>query len=300
MPKTVLSSTDVIKISSHEEEPAPIGFISLLGTVVAHHNIIYFSSYHEIFSFTVPNKKWTKLPPSKYQHFTMAVVEDRLTTIGGWKGFSGTDTNELLSRLPWHSSWKEVLPPMPTKRAGAASLSTHTHLVVAGGWIGSHAITDIVEVLDTKTMQWSTASSIPKAVYYPGLTICGDYFYHQQGTDVYSCSKEALLESRESTSSSNVEDDSVWTRVADIPIQWASLVSLEERVLAIGGSNDTQHRTAAIHCYNRTSNSWSVVGRLPTSRSCVLATMLPSNGVVVVGGLGGDHDVTLLDIGDSK
>ena len=44
--------------------------------------------------------------------------------------------------------------------------------------------------------------------------------------------------------------------------------------------------TGAIHCYDVTTNSWSVIGEMPTPSSCALIAVLPSNELVVIGGAG--------------
>ena len=53
--------------------------------------------------------------------------------LGDGKCFFLDPTNVLRSLSPGDLQWKEVLPPMPTKRADPAALTTQNHLVVAGG-----------------------------------------------------------------------------------------------------------------------------------------------------------------------
>ena len=55
-------------------------------------------------------------------------------------------------------------------------------------------------------------------------------------------------------------------------------------MLAIGGYDDG-NPTGAIHCYDVTTNSWCVIGEMPTPRCQVLTAVLPCNELVVVGGL---------------
>ena len=78
---------------------------------MVHGNTAYFSMYHNVYSYSVPENKWTKLPQCKYEYFAMAVINDALTTIGG-KDNQWAVTNTLLSLSG--SSWEEVLPPMAT------------------------------------------------------------------------------------------------------------------------------------------------------------------------------------------
>ena len=232
----------------------------------------YFSSDYDVYSYTVPENKWTKLPQCKYENFAMAVINDALTTIGGKRNWAFTNTLLSLSG----SSWEEVLPPMATKREIPAAANTPTHLVVAGGRRSGNMAT--VEVLNTETLQWSTASSLPEAVFYPQMTTCGGHLY-LSGNIIFSCFVEDLLKSTNTS-----DGGSVWTRLASIPApRWSTLATLRGHVLAIGGI-DGGNPTACIYCYDVTTNSWSVISEMPTPRSLVLTAVLSSNELVVVGG----------------
>ena len=260
---------------------------------MVHGRTTYFSSGQNVYSYTVPENKWTKLPECRCERFAMAVVNDALTTIGGWDSQWGV-ANALLSFSGW--LWEEVLPPMPTERLLPASTNTPTHLVVAGGLqslLGDPTAT--VEVLNTETLQWSTVSSLPQTVGSPQMTICGRYLYLAGAEKVFSSFVEDLLESTDISDSG-----SVWTRLACIPTpQWSTLATLNGCVLAIGG-RDGGNPTGAIHCYDVATNSWSVIGMLPTPRSRVLTAVFPSNELVVVGGLGATRDLcSVTEIGST-
>ena len=102
------------------------------------------------------------------------------------------------------------------------------------------------------------------------------------------------------TSSNSSDGGSVWTKLGAVPVHYSSLVTLRGRVLAIGGAHDPagDNPTGAIHCYNVTSNLWSVVGEIPTPRYWVLATVLSSNDLVVVGGrLSMSENCSITDVG---
>ena len=247
---------------------------SVGGAAAVHGSTAYFCSGHNVYSYTVHENKWTELPQCKYECFAMAVINNALTTVGGWD-HQMANTNTLLSLHG--SSWKEVLPPMPTKRRYSAAANTPTHLVVAGGQqslLGDGIAT--VEVLNTKTLQWSTASSLPKAAAFSRMTTCGGCLYLADcDSNVFSCSVEDLLKSTNSSFE--------WTRLASIPVKASTLATLRGHVLAIGG-RDGGNPTGAIHCYDVATNWWSVISKMPTPRVGVLIAVLPSNKLVVVGG----------------
>ena len=263
---------------------------SSLGAAAVHGSTAYFSSGHNVYSYTVPENKWTKLPQCKYKYFAMAVIYDVLTTIGGGD-HQWAVTNTLLSLSG--SSWDEVLPPMPTKRMYPAAANTPTHLVVSGGWQSQRL--PLVEVLNTDTLQWSIADNLPEAAQYPQMITCGGHLYlADDNSSVFSCSMEDLLKSTNSS-----DGGSVWTTLASIPIMWSSLATLRGHVLAIGGVADGGNPTGAIHCYDVATNSWSVVCEMPTPRSLVLTAVLPSNELVVMGGFGALGDCFIFEIDSS-
>ena len=279
--------SDTMKLTWRLGEPAPQCFMAGYGTAVAHANTAYFSHGYDIYSFTVPDYKWTKLRPCKYKFFGLAVIDGELTTIGGRKNRFTTVTNVLLSLLRgrWSSmNWREVFPPMPTKRVAPAAVTTKTHLVVAGGREG---MSD-VEILDTRTLQWSIASSLPRPVCSPQMIPCSSHFYFSNDATFLSCSVEELLKSCEPKPTSDTDNGSLWTRLADIPVKYnACVVKSGGNMLAIGGNNkaDGDNPTAAIHCYDRTKNTWNVVGYIRHPKSQVLTAVLPcSNEIIVVMG----------------
>ena len=281
--------TGPMKLTWRGGQSPPEWMGSINGAAVVHGSTAYFSSGRIVYSYRLSESKWTKLPQCKYDDFTMAVINDALTTIGGGNQQVAA-TNTLLSLC--RSSWKEVLPPMPTKRRLPAAANTPTHLVVAGETLSGGIAT--VEILNTETLQWSTASSLPEAVLFPQMTTCGGCLYiaDDKGS-IFSCSMEDLLESTNSS-----DGGSVWTRLASIPVEEDStLATLRGHVLAVGG-HISGTATGDIHCYDVATDSWSVIGEMPTPRFRVLTAVLPSNELVVVGGcILGHYRCSITEIG---
>ena len=280
------TSADPVKLTWRQGKSAPKGMHSSSGAAVAHGNKAYFSNGHDVYSYTVPEDKWTRLQPNPYKHFGLTVIKDQLTTIGGYSPLPhghGSPTNSLLDLSG--NEWEEHLPPMPTSRMFPAAATTPTHLVVAGGrskLLGG--VLSTVEVLKTETSQWSTASHVPREMGFPEITLCDGCFYLSQtdGT-IFSCSVTDLLQSCDPSSTNSSDGGSVWTTLANIPVEYSSLATLRGHVLAIGGE-DGDNLTGAIHCYDVVTNSWSAICEMPTPRYEALTAVLPSNELVVVGG----------------
>ena len=223
---------------------------------------------------------------------SIAVINNSLTTIGG--EVKHTVTNKLFSFTDGDESWTEKFPPMPTKRRRTAALCTETSLIVVGG-VGETGGLLTVEVMNTNTLQWSSAADPPHPVWLwccRSLTLCGEQLFLANDTDLYQCELTSLIQSCPSTTSTSSHTahaaNTVWKEVSDLPAFNATCVSLNGRLLAIGGQGrSASHlpRQTAIHMYDPATNSWTIISHMSIARSNCFAAVLPHNQLVVVGGV---------------
>ena len=276
--------TSRLELAWRQGTPAPETMSSVYGAAVVHHNTAYFSEGYNVYSYSTTEDKWAILKSCPYKSFGMAVVNDKLTTIGGCHVF--TSTNALFC-LTEDSKWADTLPPMTTSRIRPAAVSTRTNLVVAGGSLGQigEALSR-VEVLDTNALQWSSACSLPVGVAYPSMVLNNGHLYLlSEPSSVFSCSIEELLK----TCKHSAVDTNVWTKLADVPIPfWANLATLYDEVVVVGGSVTKNmlggNPIEDIYSYDKGTNTWSITGKLPTPRSACLVAVVPPNELIVVGG----------------
>ena len=231
-------------------------------------------------SYDTSEDKWDTLEKCEYQCFRLAIVNDKLTTIGG--GCGGTPTNKLLSYTS-DKKWEQQLPSMPTAREWPAAVTTSTHLIVAGGEIMQKGQLPVVEILDTSNLQWFAVCNLPKSLECPNITICGEHLYLSRVSKFFSCSIEELLKSCK-PASTNSSSSTVWKELANVPVSYnTNLVTLREQVLAIGGERQYGKPTGAIHRYDRSTNSWNLIGHMPTPHRRPLVAVLPSHELIAVG-----------------
>ena len=253
-----------------------------------------------VFGYNSTNNKWSELPECPNSGFSLAMVNSLLTAIGG-KMPNSKVTNSLLSLTDSkrkRMKWTERFVPMPTKRWLTAAVCGGKSLVVAGGSTENMKLST-VEVMDTETLQWSTASSLPHQLCQATVTLCGDQVYMLGGRDlsgkqsksVFTCSLAALLKSCQSRSPgvqlmtmSLTRKPEVWHQLADTPVTLSTCASLHGRLLAVGGCNSDNRETTAVHMYNTTTNSWKVISHMATPRTQCLVAVLPHNELMVVGG----------------
>ena len=256
-------------------------------------NMAYFNPLHsnDVYSYDSEKQMWSSLPQSPHSYCSLAVVSGLLTAIGGGPGKH--TTNQLFS-LTGEGKWVERFPPMPTKRYGTAAVCNGKSLVVAGGLRGQKLL-HTVEVMDTETLQWSTASSLPFTLTDASATICQERIYllgyvtSKKPRSVLACSMADLQQScRPQSVWERVKTltlQEVWHRVANLPVHSSSCATLCGQLLAVGGCDDNfEDYTTVIHQYNPATNSWEVISHMPTARSDTLVAVLPGNKLMVVGG----------------
>ena len=265
-------------------------FEMYVGAAVVDGCVAYFMHYDgQTCFYNSTSKKWCELPKYPYNYSSLAVINGQLTAIGGCEDllYMQTNTNKLLSLRA--TVWSDVLSPMPTKRRGTTTVTSKEHLLVAGGSTGPLFSDNIntVEVMDTKTLFWSTVASLPHPYNVASATICRDRLYMLGGEDdknktksVLTCSLTKLLQSLSSSSSSS----SVWHRVADAPAYYSTCAAVNGQLLAVGG-RDEGYNTNAIYKYNQGTNTWDHISDMPTARCDCLVAVLPTNEMMAVGGM---------------
>ena len=238
-----------------------------------------------MYSYYCFSEKWSRLLNTPTDSCTLAVVNNLLTTIGG-----SPITNKLYSLIGKgkEQKWTNEFPPMPTKRRRTIALCSRKALVVAGGDSGDTLCT--VEIMNTETLTWSIAAELPQKLRVASATLtAGDRLYILGGVHsswngthaVYTCSLSALLRS----SCSPASPGDIWERVADLPVTWATCVSIQNRVLAVGGRQPDGNFSTAIHMFDPDTNLWQVISHMSVARRQCFAVVLPTtHALMVVGG----------------
>ena len=263
------------------------------GSAAVRDSIAYFRPFGstQVQSYNSITKKWSLLPECPIQCVTLTVVNDLLTAAGGVKLTEYKNTLYCLVEEGGRKEWVEhLIPPMPTERRNPAIVCNGKALVVAGGTRDLDTKMATVEVMDTETLRWSSACSLPHPLSDVSATICEGRIYlmgvdAQNNQSVLTCSLSDLLGSRTAegkTRAQQVVD--VWHMIEDLPVKCSTFVTLDEQLLAVGGKDLDGKETNNIYTYNTVTNSWEIISQMPTSRHTCLVTVLPGNRLMVVGG----------------
>ena len=292
-----------IKLRWRRGKPAPEAMLRFCDAVIGHGEVYFnIGGTKTMYSYNINGGLWSQLPDCPNSNCSIAVIDNLLTAIGGY--FRRQNSKKLYSNKLYslkqqtqRLQWVEEFPPMPTKRCLPTSICTETNLTVAGGCSDKPHLA-CVEVMNRNTRQWSVAANMPCGMSRASGVICGDRLYVGGGNSkiVHSCLLRDLLQSCQSVSltaqQSSLNTHSVWNRSSNLPEdieQYSTLLSLCGRLLAIGGTFFDEWiggtPSGAVYIYKTETNSWEVISQMLMARGDCFAVALPTNKVMVVGGV---------------
>ena len=269
------------------------------GAAVSHGKMAYFNreGSTSVYSYDSQGQLWQRLPSCHSTNSALVMANNKLTTVGGSQDGGPTNSLASLTGEGKDSKWAELFPQMPTARFCPAAVCRGRNVIAAGGHAGGRRLST-VEILDTDLRQWSSAASLPHPMIWASITVCGDLLYLLGGFDekgrtlsVLTSSITDLLHQQQETAN----QPAVWRQAADAPYYGSTAVSVGGQLLAIGGQDEALKKASAIVAYDPTSDSWQDMGHMTTPRCCSLVALLPSNELIVAGGIGG---FTKVEIGN--
>lgn len=244
-----------------------------------------------VYIYTPAKDVWHIMEAPVYW-FALTIYRSQLIIIGGFKFVGETEAGILeatdkLWTLNGLKQWKEVLPPMPTKRCSASALGYGNYLIVAGGGEGiTLDLLDIVEIYIDH--QWSRANSLPTSCASMKSAVFDDHWYliggYGQKEEIYYVSLDSLIASCSPSATKSSLSSCEWERLPDIPLEckYASATIFENQLVVVGG--EQVDPSTVIYAYSPRSQSWVTVGFLPAALSNTCATVLPTGELMVIGG----------------
>ena len=263
---------------------------------VVNNGIVYFkpATNTEIYVYDTVNQQWTQLPNCINKSCSLAIVNDLLTTIGGYQ-CRDNYSNELFSLTKESDKahtcvWSKEFQPMKTRRCNTTTLSTQTFLIVAGGVTTTGRVLKTVEVMNMETHECSVATDLPTPLYSASLVASEDRLYIVGGSDkdgdsvrtIFRCLMSSLLPHGRRSGLKKV-----WKKrkIPNVPVADTTCILVHGRLLTIGGMNWDGKTTTAVHMYSPSAKRWVVVSHMSLPRSeCFAAFLHAKNELIVVGG----------------
>ena len=237
-------------------------------------------SYFKILEYTIEGGQWREIE-TPVRFFGMAVVNDQVIITGGNdRGDSPTNKVWVLDSLT--NTWTQPFPAMPTVRKWSAAVGYKRWVLVVGE-LGKNC----VELLDTKSKQWYTASPLPSDAFRPSLTVIQDTLYVVWEKSAVSVSIPMLISDAMSQSqtsdSTNEPRPTKWQSLPDTPTSNPAITSFHGYLLTVAAWDSPSFTMSMYLPHNE---QWLPVAQLPTPRNGCTCVVLPeTEKMMVIGGL---------------
>lgn len=253
----------------------------------------------KIFEYEILENVWSNEIECPKHCFSLAVLNEQLTLVGGGATLSTVCSNTLLSLIDnptmvGTKQWAENYKPMQKKRMLPAVASNSSYFVVAGGDDPNY-ISRTVEVMELGTQEWHAPSALPKhGGFISSATIIEDKLYLSFGHSnieslcpVVTCSLTALVRSSESATTQNIVRPLLWQKLpVGPPLYRPKTVQLCGNLLAVGGyatlgynsrkDKEMYECNGSVYVYDEEKRKWTLVCRLPSNKG------FPDNNFAVV------------------
>ena len=241
------------------------------------------------------HRRWSTLGRYGLSLFAMAVLGGNrlLVLVGGYDLATDSYSNSLVQWDHRGRFWRPIFHPMPTARSDAAAVGYKDYLLVAGGSNGVESLTT-VEVLNTRTVQWSTVTPLPVPV--EGLIqsvpiidparpeadtwyIMGWESGLSQPALTFSLSLDQLA-----AQMSGGGEEAGWAMLPSPPLACCGAVSFSGGLLAVGGKDKNGLRKKDIYLYLPGTHEWLQVAELPVAKhSCCCFPSSPKEFMIIGG-----------------
>ena len=255
-------------------------------------------------AYDINTGTWSTLPPSPVRHSESAVINGRLTLIGGRDASTRKITNEVWS---WHEEekeWRKTIPPMPTECIRPGVVQSGNVVAVLGGRTSDfETILDTVDILNTTTLQWTTSHSLklPIPMLAMKTATCDGHVYIACGWDhhdrlIKRVFKFPLSVLDQAVAEQHVQDNPPqcqWTEVEETPFYRSGLLPTSHHPLVVGGCDSSSNTSSNISVFDskQSANKWSNVGHC--SVACCMPCLLSvsCSAFVVIGGYTDPEDL---------
>ena len=247
----------------------------------------YSKTYSSIYQYDPDTDEWTMLATSPVWFFAMAVVQDKLTVVGGFDPKDQSCTNSLYALNERESNWISSLPDMPTARMHASAVTMGTSLVVAGGRNSSTALT-CVEVFSLESLQWYSAHPLLLERSSMKTVLHSGYWYLLGGERQGFATARAVCTPLQSLIDSALHKSGSVSRfkaIPSLPTSHGAMSVLGGTIVCVGGRQGAENTTsAAIFALSADPLSWLEIGELPFPLTNSSAVLLSDEEILVIGG----------------
>ena len=232
-----------------------------------------------VFKYVCEEDKWSQLPRCPSLHFGLTQLDEKLVTVGGRDVDELTPIKDVYIFEEDSHTWENFNKPLSEARCSPCVFNYKSRafpcksvLVASGGisrWKFDYehsARTDSVEVFQGS--QWHTSVALPFALSAMSCAVVNDTCYIIGGSksgglpnrQVCFVSIPSLLPTdTDRPESSKAATSSPKWEYRNCPLFFSTPAEQGGNLLAIGGKDDRNRPSSAVHKYMPSTNSWETI-----------------------------------------
>lgn len=265
-----------LTLQCHQKKATPYNMSR--GSATTDGQFVYFSplASSSLYQYDYTKDKWEKLQACLYHDSGLAIINNELTSIGGWDGSGRTSKLMTLQK----GVWVEQYPPMKTARYSPAVVTTADGnlLFVIGGYVGDHNRSSTVELYQVRSRMCYLITDLPEPLYYPSATICGTQLYVLGDDDGYTCSLQSLPFGNQSLTSPL---SLTWIPLPPLPLRYSTVATLCGQLVLVCGR---QFSSDVGFIYQLVYEHWTEIGVMDTCMSDCLVVSPALDRILIFGG----------------
>ena len=240
-----------------------------------------------LLKFNLLKNQWIKLPPSGFHHSVPAIIEGRLSLIGGRKPSNKVAVNSVNTYNEDSGQWESHYPGMIQPRYRPAVVVHDDFVIVLGGKIKErkNTMTDSIEVMKIQDRTWSMLTTcLPAKMYDMPITVSQDQVWivgyddgGHRGNQVYAIPFANLV--------SLTVEKHPWKEMRRDTIYYKMSVVPQSNPLVVLGGDDKQNKTvSAVLAFDPDTTSWNEVDSLSGPRAHCAVAPISDRGILAIGG----------------
>ena len=237
-------------------------------------------------TFGIVGWQWLKqntatiLPMTPRRALGAAVVNGAVYAVGGWNG--AATQLKLVERLDPATGVWTIAPPLQVARSQHAVIAAEDHLWVVGGWSAEDGLVTAVERFSPAQGTWEIVTHLPTPRREPGVSLWQRQLVVAGG---FNGSSDADLDGYSDRVEAYDLDSGTWQQLADLgtPRRGLALVSVEDRLFAIGGYTAEDGFTNVVEEYDSIGKRWLIHPWSLTPRTWTATTVIDGS-ILIAGG----------------
>ena len=239
-----------------------------------------------ILKFNLLKNQWVKLPSSGFHHSVPAIIEGKLSLIGGRRPSNKVAVNNVDTYNEDSGQWESHYPGMIQPRYRPAVVVHDNYVIVLGGKVKERStMTRSIEVMKIQDQTWTILTTrLPTKMYDMPVTVSQDQVWivgyddgSNRGNNVYTIPFGDLISSSVATHS--------WKEVRRDTVYYKMSVVHQSNPLVVLGGDDRQNKTvSSVLTFDPYSNSWNEVASLSGPRAHCAVAPIGDRAILVIGG----------------